>query len=113
MVRQRHRIGWWAAFLTLVVIVFAVSPSVEAAACAGETSHAQVTATSDSGDDHDDGAQIHGLCGHGHSHHTAAALNNSLSSFSLFDPTSLTYGGLPDTSPPLHVPGGLERPPRG
>ena len=103
-----------AALLALVVAVFVLVPAVDAAACAVE---AQVSHTSTSISQPEEPTNApsadHGLCAHGHCHHSGVALPQPAPlKFSMSHSATPTFKPInaPLTS---HSPNGLKRPPRG
>lgn len=103
-----------AALLALFVTMFVLAPVADAATCAveAEVSH---TSTSISQPDEPTNAPSgdHGLCAHGHCHHSGVALPQPAPmKFSMGHSTApaLKPSNAPSTS---HSPNGLKRPPRG
>lgn len=113
MVRSANRYGITAALLALVVAVFVLIPTFDAAACAVELepAHAAASVADDGGDlpsDSDD----HAICSHGHCHHSGTAMPSSPQSVAVT--AAVAPSLLRPTDEPLasRAPSGLERPPR-
>jgi hypothetical protein len=113
MVRSVNRNSVVAALIALLVAVFVLIPTVDAAACAVELepSHIATSAVDDGGDlpsDPDD----HAICSHGHCHHSGTAMPSSPQSVTVT--TAAASNLLRPTDEPLasRAPSGLERPPR-
>lgn len=112
MVRQRLRTGWWAALFALILAVFAVAPTAEAALCGGETACSQAAAADRSAHDSaDQGDRGHGICSHGHCHHGGSASGAGEESDAP-PHIDLVHDWLSDYPSLSRVPNGLERPPR-
>ena len=106
------RLHGFLAAMILVIAVFVVAPSVDAATCAPEPPSAHGTAAhdADTGDHSDPGAQ-HGLCAHGHCHHGGGAVK--LTETEIQPPIfSVRLRPQSDHLVVRPHPGGLERPPR-
>jgi hypothetical protein len=113
MVRLVNRNSIVAALIALLVAVFVLIPTVDAAACAVELepTHAAASVADDGGDlpsDPDD----HAICSHGHCHHSGTAMPASPQTDAMT--TALAPSLLRPTDEPLasRAPSGLERPPR-
>ena len=113
MVRSANRYGITAALLALVVAVFVLIPTFDAAACAVELepAHAAASVADDGGDlpsDTDD----HAICSHGHCHHSGTAMPSSPQSVAVT--AAVAPSLLRPTDEPLasRAPSSLERPPR-
>jgi hypothetical protein len=103
--------------MMLLLVLFALTPALDAVACAGDeevpavtAAHApfaQVTVVHDHG-----GGDAHGLCVHGHCHHAATAwpLREPVQAPTLIVATAERPA--PTRLPPSRDPTGLDRPPR-
>lgn len=113
MVRVANRHVFIAALFALLVAVFVLIPTVDAAACALELAptHAAGSVADEGGDvpsDPDD----HAICSHGHCHHSGTAMPSSPQSVAVT--AAVAPSLLRPTDEPLasRAPSGLERPPR-
>lgn len=113
MVRSANRNGIMAALIALVVAVFVLIPTVDAAACAVELepAHAAASVAEDGGDLPSD-PEDHAICSHGHCHHSGTAMPSSPQFVTVT--TVVTSKLLRPTDEPLasRAASGLERPPR-
>lgn len=113
MVQERRRFGVVAALFALLVAVFVLIPTVDAAACAAELEPAHAAAsTADDGGDLPSDPDDHAICSHGHCHHSGTAIPSSPQSITVTTVVAPTL--LRPTDEPLasRAPSGLERPPR-
>jgi len=106
--------------MALLLVLFALTPALDAVACAGDEKAPSVAAAHGSlpstavveVHDHGGAADLHGLCAHGHCHHAAAGwpLREPVLAPARFaaaaERPALTR------LPPSLAPTGLERPPR-
>ncbi|WP_312406394.1 hypothetical protein [Brevundimonas sp.] len=106
----------WARLVVAATIVFAAfffAPIADAATCAPEPPAAHASVDHDPRDgDHGDKGGNHGICAHGHCHHTSTAradLTDSPSP-SFGEPPALS--GRQDDFRASITPDGLKRPPR-
>lgn len=101
------------AALTLVIAAFVVVPVSDAAACAPEPVAAHQAFDHDpAAGDHNGPGGEHGLCAHGHCHHTASE-RHATSEFGLAEAFVQTRHGRPqDDGVASFAANGLMRPPR-
>lgn len=101
------------AALTLVIAAFVVSPVTDAAACAPEPPAAHQTMDHDPQSGDHSGQGEHGVCAHGHCHHTAgerhAATEFAAAALFVRAPRVVPR----DDGPVSFAAEGLKRPPRG
>lgn len=105
--------------MMLLLVLFALTPALDAVACAGDEEVASVAAAHASPfaakvsvvHDHG-GGDAHGLCVHGHCHHAATAwpMREPVQAPTLIAAT--TERPVPTRLPPSRDPTGLDRPPR-
>jgi hypothetical protein len=106
----------WAKLLVAMTLVFAAfffAPAVDAATCLPEppAAHAAVDHGQNDGD-HSGKSGGHGICSHGHCHHTSTARHGAVDSIApSFGEPPLQSGGQ-DYFVASFNPDGLKRPPR-
>ena len=103
-----------AALLALFVAVFVLVPVADAATCAVEAEVTQTSTLVSLPDEPTDAPSAdHGLCAHGHCHHSGVALPQPAPL--KFSKTHSATPALKPSNAPLtsHSPNGLKRPPRG
>lgn len=110
------RMTWARVFaaLTLVIAAFAVAPVADAMTCAPEAapSHQAIDHPPEAGD-HGGAGGEHGLCAHGHCHHTFSQPHPA-SGLSLADQAASTRYGPPGGEGAVGAADdGIARPPRG
>lgn len=113
MVRLATSHGIMAALLALVVAVFVLIPTVDAAACVVELEPAHATASVDGdGDEQPTDADGHAVCSHGHCHHGGTTVPSSPHQSEVNTPVAASP--LRPSSDVLksRVPSGPKRPPR-
>lgn len=102
-----------SALLALILMVFVLIPTADAATCAveAETAHSAAFVMEDAGDEPVEPSD-HAVCSHGHCHHSGAAMPSSPQPASVNPIASPSL--LRPASEPLdsRIPGGPERPPR-
>ena len=106
----------WAkriAAMTLVFAAFFFAPAVDAATCMPEppAAHAFVDHNPDDGD-HGDPSGSHGICAHGHCHHTSTARTHGVDAIAPTFGELLLQSGRHDDVQASVTPDGLKRPPR-
>ena len=113
MERRQARYGLMSALLALILAVFVLIPTADAATCAieAEASHSAALTLEDAGDEPVEPAD-HAACPHGHGHHGGTTVPSSPQHASADPITALRL--LRPASEPLasRAPSGLERPPR-
>lgn len=103
-----------AALLALFVAVFVLVPVADAATCAVEAEVTQTSTSVSLPDEPTDAPSAdHGLCAHGHCHHSGVALPQPAPL--KFSTSHSATPALKPSNAPLtsHSPNGLKRPPRG
>ncbi|WP_348685192.1 hypothetical protein [uncultured Brevundimonas sp.] len=106
----------WARLIVAATIVFAAfffAPAVDAATCLPEPPAAHAIVDHDQGGgDHSDKGAGHGVCSHGHCHHTTTARANGVDAIApAFGEPPLESGRQDDFRASI-TPDGLKRPPR-
>jgi hypothetical protein len=113
MDRRRRHSPYLAALFALFLGVFALSPVVDAMACAGEVEPVSAAAVVQDDDGHGPASDIaHGACTHGHCHHGAKAPSERLDD-RVAAATRVSHARAPDDRRAVQTPDGLMRPPRG
>lgn len=114
MTSQMTRIRWMVALFALLVAMFALAPIVEAAECGVELPSAHQTLAGDVDGDHDQDQQpMHGVCAHGHCHHSGSIVTPNLTMVAKTADLRADHAFPLDDLRISHAPEGLERPPRG
>jgi hypothetical protein len=113
MDRRRRQSPWLTALFALFLGVFALSPVVDAVACAGEIQPAHASAAFEDSETHAPTSDAaHGACTHGHCHQGARAPSYRLEApVAVFE--RVAHQPAPDDMRTAHAPDGLKRPPRG
>ncbi len=108
--RSQSRHGILAGLFALLVAIFILIPTVDAAACTVEPAHA--AASIDDGGDLPSDPDDHAICSHGHCHHSGTAMPSSPQAVAVT--AAIAPSLLRPTDEPLasRAPSGLERPPR-
>lgn len=113
MDRRQARYGLMSALLALILTVFVLIPTADAATCAveAETSHSAAIMVEDAGDEPVEPVD-HAVCSHGHCHHSGGAMASSPQPESV-SPIAVSSLLRPASEPlASRAPSGLERPPR-
>ncbi|MBN8529140.1 MAG: hypothetical protein J0M36_07890 [Caulobacterales bacterium] len=106
----------WAKLIVAMTLVFAAfvfAPSVDAATCMPElpAAHSSVDHNPEDGD-HGDKSGSHGICSHGHCHHTSAARGPGVDAVAPSFGEPPLQSGREDDFRASITPDGLKRPPR-
>ena len=106
----------WAKLIVVATIAFAtlfLAPAVDAATCVAEPPavHGGIAHDQNNGD-HNTKSSEHGICSHGHCHHTSTARPNGLEAIVPTFGEPPLQGGLQDDFLDSIAPDGLKRPPR-
>ncbi len=101
------------AALSLLIAVFVVVPSVDAATCVPEMPSAhQVADHHPSSGDHNERGADHGTCSHGHCHSAASARTAVIDYAATVHPVRRVHDRPRDDVAVSHPSDGLKRPPR-
>jgi hypothetical protein len=106
----------WAKLIVAMTLVFAAfffAPAVDAATCLPEPPAAHAVVDHDQSEgDHSGKSGGHGICSHGHCHHTSTARGPAVDAFApSFGEPPLQSGRQDDFRASI-TPDGLKRPPR-
>lgn len=113
MDRSQSRHGVLAGLFALLVAIFVLIPTVDAAACATELEPAHAAASVDSdGDDQPIDADGHAICSHGHCHHGGTTLPSSPQQFAVNPPVAASPLRPSSDALKSRIPSGPKRPPR-
>ncbi|MFC5343344.1 hypothetical protein ACETK8_07310 [Brevundimonas staleyi] len=105
----------WAKVVVAMTLVFVAffAPAVDAATCLPEPPAAHAVVDHAQGDgDHSSKTGAHGICLHGHCHHTATARGPSYEAVTPSFGEQSLQSGRQDDFPASITPDGLKRPPR-